>query len=496
MTKRNGQIYVLEKYMALNRPFVFGSLLALGLSASAVAQTQNKGEELSGVLAAMRASPDGFSELSKRLMPSVVNISTSQRVIQAGLPEFPQGSPMERFNDLFGRDDDGFRRTSSLGSGFVISEEGYIVTNNHVIEGADEIEVGFADGRTYPAELIGRDPETDIAVLKIESAQPFPAVKFADSDAAEVGDWVIAIGNPFGLGGSVSAGIISARSRDINAGSYDDFIQTDAAINRGNSGGPLFTLEGDVVGVNTAIISPTGGSVGIGFSVPSNLASIIVDQLIDEGRVRRGWLGVNIQSVDAALAKTYGLTTPAGVIVTSVEDDSPGDDAGLRVGDLILRFDGELISETRQLSRRVAEAELGEAIKVNIIRETNRRELTVTLRERETENTEEPETDPTPPIFVGANDYGLKLIEVSEDARRRWRIPAPVKGALVDMVDPDGPAYGQLEKGDVITEINFKPVRTPVEADKLFESEGGSDPLLVKVMRHGRYSFFALELEA
>ncbi|MAP94633.1 MAG: Do family protease, partial [Ponticaulis sp.] len=338
---------------------------------------------------------------------------------------------------------------------------------------------------------------TDIAVLKIESASPFPAVDFADSDASEVGDWVIAIGNPFGLGGSVSAGIISARSRDINAGSYDDFIQTDAAINRGNSGGPLFTLDGDVVGVNTAIISPTGGSVGIGFSVPANLVTIIVDQLIENGRVHRGWLGANIQSVDAALAKTYGLNTPAGVIVTSVEEGSPGEAAGLEIGDLILRFDGELIMETRQLSRRVAESELGEPLKINIIRETRRRELTVTLKEREEDLIEdEPDTDPTPPLFVGANDYGLKLIEISEDARRRWQIPAPVNGALVDMIDPDGPAYGQIEKGDLITEINFQPVTSPAEADALFSSEGGSDPLLVKVMRHGRYSFYALELES
>ena len=256
---------------------------------------------------------------------------------------------MERFNDLFGRDDDGFRRTSSLGSGFVIKANGYVVTNNHVIEGADEIEVAFADGRTYPAELIGRDPDTDLAVLKIEPARDLAFVNFADSDAAEVGDWVIAIGNPFGLGGSVSAGIISARSRDINAGSYDDFIQTDAAINRGNSGGPLFNLAGDVVGVNTAIISPTGGSVGIGFSVPSNLVASIVDDLIEDGRVSRGWLGVNIQAVDDALAKSYGLSTTAGVIVTEVTEKGPGSLAGLKVGDLILRFNGKLISETREL---------------------------------------------------------------------------------------------------------------------------------------------------
>ena len=478
--------------MNLFRNVVIGLAASLTLSAPVFAQDSTPINEAPDA----RATPESFSELARQLMPSVVNISTSQRVIEAGLPEFPQGSPMERFNDLFGRDDDGFRRTSSLGSGFVIDESGFVVTNNHVIEGADEIEVGFADGRTYPADLVGRDPDTDIAVLKITSPTRFPAVGFADSDAAEVGDWVIAIGNPFGLGGSVSAGIISARSRDINAGAYDDFIQTDAAINRGNSGGPLFTLDGDVVGVNTAIISPTGGSVGIGFSVPSNLASVIVNQLIEDGRVSRGWLGINIQAVDQALARSYGLSTAAGVIVTDVTEDSPGDEAGLKVGDLILRFNGELISETRELSRKVAEAELDEPIRVNIIRESRRQELTVTLREREEDTLGDPDSDPTPPLFVGTNGYGLKLTAVTEDARRRWQIPRPVQGALVDMIDPDGAAYGQLEKGDLITEINFKPVTSPETADALFDSEGGADPLLVKVMRHGRYSFYALEIES
>jgi serine protease Do len=466
---------------------------ALMCASPVLAQGLNTG---SSTADATRQTPDSFSALAKRLMPSVVNISTSQRVIEAGLPDFPQGSPMERFNDLFGRDDDGFRRTSSLGSGFVIKANGYIVTNNHVIEGADEIEVAFADGRTYPAELIGRDPDTDLAVLKIDPARDLAFVEFADSDVAEVGDWVIAIGNPFGLGGSVSAGIISARSRDINAGSYDDFIQTDAAINRGNSGGPLFTLSGDVVGVNTAIISPTGGSVGIGFSVPSNLVKSIVDDLIEDGRVSRGWLGINIQAVDDALAKTYGLSTTAGVIVTEVTDNGPGGTAGLKVGDLILRFNGKLISETRELSRIVAETELNKPVKVNIIRKGKRQELTVTLKERDNDIDEQDVEDTAPALFVGANDYGLKLIEISEESRRRWQIPRPVEGALVDMIDPDGPAYGQLEKGDVITEINFKPVKTPAEADALFQAVGGSDPLLVKIMRHGRYSFYALEIEA
>lgn len=469
--------------------------LAVGLLSTTAAQAQNLAEQ-TGLPLARKSAPESFSELSKQLMPSVVNISTSQRVVEANLPEFPQNSPMERFNEFFGRDDDGLRRTSSLGSGFVIDASGYIVTNNHVIEGADEIDVIFADGKTFPAELIGRDPDTDIAVLKIEAPQDLPFVEFANSDEIEVGDWVIAIGNPFGLGGSVSAGIVSARNRDINAGAYDDFIQTDAAINKGNSGGPLFTLDGRVVGVNTAIISPTGGSVGIGFSVSANLASSIVDQLIENGEVHRGYLGVNIQAVDAPLAKTYGLNSAAGVIVTKVTEDGPGEKAGLEVGDLILKFDGKVIDDTRMLSRIVAESEIGSIVDMNIIRGGDRKTLKVEIEEREDDIEGEEEEAPPPPLFVGANAYGLKLTAISDEARRRWKIPKPVDGALVELVDPDGAAYGFLEKGDVIVEVNFETVKDAAEADRLLEAAAGADPVLVKVYRRGRVSFHALQIEA
>ena len=480
-----------------------GALALTAMASPVLAQEQTKKNTdaqalLSSLMPDRKPAPTDFSDLSKRLMPSVVNISTSQRIVEAGLPEFPQNSPIERFNDLFGRDEEGFKRTSSLGSGFVIDETGYIVTNNHVIEGADEIEVIFADGRTYPAQLIGRDADTDLAVLKIETPTKLTALNFADSDKAEVGDWVIAIGNPFGLGGSVSAGIISARNRDINAGSYDDFIQTDAAINRGNSGGPLFTLDGKVVGVNTAIISPTGGSVGIGFSVPSNLVSNIVTQLIEEGRVRRGWVGINIQAVDAPLAKAYGLSNTAGVIVTDITEEGPAALAGLEVGDLILKFDDTLIPDTRTLSRLVAEAEIGAIIPVNIIREGRRQTIDIQIEEREDGDAgeEEGSTTTTPPMFVGANAYGLKLTEITDDARRRWQIQEPVDGALVEMVDPDGASYGLVEKGDVITQINFKDVTNAAEADAQLEAVAGADPVLVKIYRRGRVSFYALQIEA
>ncbi|MBU4567801.1 MAG: trypsin-like peptidase domain-containing protein, partial [Alphaproteobacteria bacterium] len=285
--------------------------------------------------AATRETPASFRELAKRLMPAVVNIST-ETVIAAAMPTFPEGSPAERFNEYFGRDDDGFQRQGSLGSGFVISADGYIVTNNHVIEKADTITVTFSNGREMQAKLIGRDRDSDLAVLKVTSKTPLAFVPLADSDKAEVGEWVIAIGNPLGFGGSVSAGIISATGRDLNSGRSDNYIQTDAAINQGNSGGPLFNLSGQVVGVNTAIISQSGGSIGLGFSVPSNTVKRISQQLIKEGRVHRPWLGVNVQDADAALIKAYRAKGTSGVIITRISEDSPAAKSKLEVGDLIL----------------------------------------------------------------------------------------------------------------------------------------------------------------
>ncbi|MEO1613552.1 MAG: trypsin-like peptidase domain-containing protein, partial [Pseudomonadota bacterium] len=288
------------------------------------------------------AAPESFADLAERLSPSVVNISTSQNVEApepGERPELPPGSPFEElFRDFFDQEGrPGPRTQNSLGSGFVIDPEGFIVTNNHVIEDADEIVVNFADGSSLPATLVGTDPKTDVALLKVSPAEPLPFVKFGDSDTARVGDWVLAIGNPFGLGGSVSAGIISARNRDISSGPYDDFIQTDAAINRGNSGGPLFNMDGDVVGVNTAIISPSGGSIGIGFSVPSALVKNVVAQLREYGRTRRGWLGVRIQDVTDDIAEAIGLEEVAGALVTSVPE-GPAKESGMQDGDVILNF--------------------------------------------------------------------------------------------------------------------------------------------------------------
>ncbi|HJS32758.1 MAG TPA: Do family serine endopeptidase, partial [Alphaproteobacteria bacterium] len=327
-------------------------------------------------LAQGRGNPpaQGFADLAERLLPAVVNISTTQTVRQdrnqqqgpqqgpqgerrrgPEVPQFPPGSPFEEFFREFfdrqGRPDAPPRRTQSLGSGFVIDSTGYVVTNNHVIAEADEIKVILHDDTQLAAKVIGRDPKTDLAVLKVEPSKPLTAVKFGNSDQTRVGDWVVAIGNPFGLGGTVTAGIVSARARDINAGPYDDFIQTDASINRGNSGGPMFNLAGEIIGINTAIYSPSGGSVGIGFAIPANLAKPVIDQLRVSGKVRRGWLGVQIQSVTDEIAESLGLNKARGALVARVTENSPAAKGKIESGDVILKFDGKDVTEMRRLPR-------------------------------------------------------------------------------------------------------------------------------------------------
>ncbi|WP_375208750.1 Do family serine endopeptidase [Hyphomonas jannaschiana] len=462
-------------------------LVSVPLAAPAAAQ-QSLSQTLDQIDPKER--PASFRDLSKRLMPAVVNISTSKTVAPDGMPTFPEGSPMERFNDFFGRDEDGFRREGSLGSGFVISADGYVVTNNHVIEGADEIEVNFANGRVLDAELIGRDQDTDLAVLKVKSSTPLPFVSFADSDSAEVGDWVIAIGNPFGFGGSVSAGIISARNRDLNAGRSDDFIQTDAAINRGNSGGPLFNLGGEVVGVNTAIISPTGGSVGIGFSVPSNLVNKITSELIKSGRIRRSWMGVNVQDADESLVRAYKASAKGGVIVTRITDDGPADKAMLEVGDLILSFDNQPVASVRELTRVIADTPIGKDVPVRLVRDGRARTFTVTMGELE-EQTDD-EAAQLPDLPASANDLGADLTGIDDDIRRRYGIPKDVDGVVVTSVSARGPAYGKLVRGDVIVEVNFERVTTVSETlDKVKAARATpAEPLLIRVKRRGEAGWF------
>jgi len=462
-------------------------LVAVPLAAPASAQ-QSLSRAVDGL--DQKDRPASFRDLSKRLMPAVVNISTSKTIAPDGMPTFPEGSPMERFNDFFGRDEDGFRREGSLGSGFVISADGYVVTNNHVIDGADEIEVNFASGRVLKAELIGRDRDTDLAVLKVKSDTPLPYVSFADSDRAEVGDWVIAIGNPFGFGGSVSAGIISARNRDLNSGRSDDFIQTDAAINRGNSGGPLFNLGGEVVGVNTAIISPTGGSVGIGFSVPSNLVSRITGELIKSGRIRRSWLGVNVQDADEALVRAYKASGSGGVIVTRITDDGPADKAKLEVGDLILSFDGQPVASVRELTRVIADTPIGKEVPVRLVRDGRARTLNVTMGELQED--EEEDTSVLPDLPATSNDLGADLSGLDDDLRRRYGVPKDVDGVVVTAVSARGPAFGKLARGDVIVEVNFEPVSTVTGTLDLVTAARAnpSEPLLLRVKRRGESGWF------
>ncbi len=431
-----------------------------------------------------RSAPQSFSALSKRLMPAVVNISTSQ-VVASRLPTFPEGSPAERFNEYFGRNDDGFQRRGSLGSGFLISADGYIITNNHVIDKADTIEVTFSDGRTLPATIVGRDRDTDIAVLKISSRTPLPFVDLADSDKAEVGDWVIAIGNPLGFGGSVSAGIISATGRDLNTGRSDNFIQTDAAINQGNSGGPLFNLSGQVVGVNTAIISQSGGSIGLGFSVPSNTVKRISQQLIRDGRVRRPWLGVNVQDADESLIRAYRATGKTGTIITRITDDSPAAKARLQVGDLILSIDGRSVAGVRDMTRQLSEKAIGRPVTLSIVRDGRQRDVSVTLGELPAED----EAVTTPPAeAVGmSNDLGADLVALDDDIRRRFGIPRDMTGVAVTGVATRGRAYDKLRRGDVIVEINFNPVATVPDVLKRLETamQTPNQPILIRVKRRG-----------
>jgi len=444
-----------------------------------------------------RPAPDGFTELTKRLSPSVVNISTAQtiQIDTDNVPAFPEGSPLERFNDFFGRGNDRDGRVSkSLGSGFVIDAIGHVVTNNHVIEDADVIEVTFPSGDSYEAELIGRDPATDIAVLKIDTGNDLPFVSFGNSDTAEVGEWVIAIGNPFGYSGSVAAGIISARNRDISHGSYDDFIQTDVAINQGNSGGPLFDMNGDVIGVNTAILSPTGYSVGISFSVPSELAETVVNQLIEFGETRRGYLGVRPQEVSPTLARSYGLDNTYGALVTSIVKDSPAEKAGLEKGDLITAVAGERLENSRLLSRRIAEAEIGEALEISYIRKRRTRTASVTVERLEEQVTkEEKERRAEEENNAERSVNGIYVESLSDETRAKYRIDDRIEGVRVAKVDRYAEASGKILVGDIIEEVGFEPVDSPkafeeaIEAGKEFEA-----PVTFLINRGGTYIFYAL----
>lgn len=480
----------------------FISLGASGLMLIAVMALQ----PLSAAPAFARGAPDSFADLAERLSPAVVNISTSQTVsARAGRQRpqgLPEGSPFEDFFDDFleRRGREGIpRRVQSLGSGFVIDPTGFVITNNHVIDGADEIKVIFADGTTYPAKLIGRDAKTDLAVLKIDADEDLPFVPFGDSNSSRVGDWVMAIGNPFGLGGTVTAGIISAINRDINAGPYDDFIQTDASINRGNSGGPLFNMDGEVIGVNAAIISPSGGSIGIGFAIPSATAIAVVQQLREFGETRRGWLGVRIQSVTEEIAEGLGMDAPRGALVAGVNPQGPAQEAGIEPGDVIVEFDGKSVPEMRDLPKLVAETDIGRKVDVLVIRDGGERALKVEIALLDETETAEAATDEeaTENENGTAQVLGLGLSRLTPSNRQKYNVPADVDGVVVTYVDPASAAAEKgIRRGDVIVEVAQNDVRRPADVvDRVAEEKAsGRKSVLLLLASGGDLRFVAVRI--
>jgi serine protease Do len=462
----------------------------------------------------------GFADLAERLLPAVVNISTTQTVRndrpapgqrRPDSPQAPPGSPFEEFFREFferggrGGQDPSPRRASSLGSGFVIDPSGIVVTNSHVVGEAEEIKVILQDNTELAARLLGRDTKTDLAVLKVETPRPLPSVSFGNSDAVRIGDWVVAIGNPFGLGGTVTAGIVSARARDIQAGPYDDFLQTDAAINRGNSGGPLFNMAGEVVGINTAIYSPSGGSIGIGFAIPSSLARPIVEQLRDFGRTRRGWLGVNIQAVTDEIAESVSMQKARGAMVARVTEKGPAEKAGIVAGDIVVRFDGKEVGEMRRLPRLVAETPVGKTVKVEVWRKGQAVLLDVLLGELEENEAQasagqqrgrQQPAQPSGPLPVEA--LGMQLSALTPELREKHQVPARAKGVLVVRVD-DGSIAAErgLRVGDVIVEVAQQEVTQPQQVvAKVQEARAAKRrSVLIMVERAGEQRFVGLPVE-
>jgi serine protease Do len=473
---------------ALRSSTLLALVLGFGLSVAPMTEAQAFG------------APESFAELAEKISPAVVNITTSAMIAAPtdGMPMVPEGSPFQDFFDDFGGPGPGGpQRSEALGSGFVISEDGYIVTNNHVIEGADEIEIEFFSGTRLKAKLVGTDPKTDIALLKVESETPLEFVSFGNSDLMRVGDWVMAMGNPLGQGFSVSAGIVSARGRQLQ-GSYDDFIQTDAAINRGNSGGPLFNMDGQVVGVNTAILSPNGGSIGIGFSMASNVVTKVVDQLKEFGETRRGWLGVRIQDMTPEIAESMGLADAAGALVTDVPD-GPAKDAGIQAGDVITRFGTNDVSSAGDLTRRVADAPIGEAVPVIVLRDGRTETLAVTLgRREEAEAATMPASSAAPEEPKEMESLGLTLAPLDDELRARLGLEASAEGLVITKVDPASEAFTKgLTEGDLITEAGQqKIVRLQDLEDRIKEAkDAGRKSILLLVRRGGDPRFVALSIE-
>ncbi|MGP4674794.1 Do family serine endopeptidase [Agrobacterium salinitolerans] len=495
------------------------ALVAGSLTAPVVARAQSHG-------------PESVADLAEPLLDAVVNISTSQNVKTTGKgpvpPRLPEGSPFQEFfKDYFdSQKPEGGEKVSSLGSGFVIDPAGYVVTNNHVIEGADAIEVIFPNGAKLKATLVGTDTKTDLSVLKVEPKAPLKAVKFGDSRSMRIGDWVMAVGNPFGLGGSLTVGVISARGRNINAGPYDNFIQTDAAINKGNSGGPLFNMKGEVIGINTAIISPSGGSIGIGFAVPTELAQNIVQQLIEFGETRRGWLGVRVQPVTDDVAASLGMDSAKGALISGVAKGGPVENGPIQAGDVVLKFDGKDINEMRDLLRIVAESPVGKEVDVVVYRDGKEETVKVKLGQLQDTADEKASTDDqqsedgdggmvVPEDNDGGDDQaqdqtpevreapqsvlGMNLVVLSNELRTEKGIAESVEGVLVASVDPGSPAEQKgMKAGDVIVEVGQDFMEVPgdvlVRVNGL-KSEGRKNAHMMVADAQGNLRVVALPLE-
>ena len=476
---------------------------------------------------AMARGPDNIADVAEAVIDAVVNISTSQSVTAGGparpgpegrpqgpegrqTPQVPPGSPFEEFFEEFFKNRRGPgdrnaertpRRVNSLGSGFVIDSAGIVVTNNHVIADADEINVVFNDGSKLRAELIGKDSKTDLALLRVKPDKPLKAVKFGNSDKLRLGEWVIAIGNPFSLGGSVTAGIVSARNRDINSGPYDNYIQTDAAINRGNSGGPLFNLDGEVIGINTAIISPSGGSIGIGFAVPSSTAIAVLDQLRNFGEMRRGWLGVRIQQVTDDIAESLGIKPTRGALVAGIDDKGPAKPAGIEPGDVIIQFDGKDIKEMRDLPKIVGDTAIGKDVPVLIIRKG--KEVTKTVRLGRLEDTPQPvavrRDAPPDEKSVVQKALGLNLSNMTDELRKKYKIKDNVKGVVILDIDPNSAAADKrLSAGETIVKVTDEEVATAADVQKRIDQlkkDGKKTALLQVANPEGDVRFVALTLQ-
>jgi serine protease Do len=466
---------------------------------------------------AFARGPEGIADVAEKVIDAVVNISTSQTIEAKGggdghgtMPQLPPGSPFEEFFDDFFKNRRGGKgggdlmphKTNSLGSGFIIDPSGIVVTNNHVIADADEINVIMNDGTKIKADIVGVDKKTDLAVLKFKPPRPLTAVKFGDSDKLRLGDWVIAIGNPFSLGGTVTAGIVSAKNRDISSGPYDSYIQTDAAINRGNSGGPLFNLDGEVIGVNTLIISPSGGSIGIGFAVPSKTVASVVSQLQQFGELRRGWLGVRIQTVTDEIADSLNIKPARGALVAGVDDKGPAKPAGIEPGDVIVTFDGKDIKEPKDLSRVVADTAVGKEVDVVLIRKGQQETHKVTLGRLEDNDKPQPASvkkDDTPEKPVTQKALGLDLATLSKDLRSKYKIKDSVKGVLVTGVDGTSDAADKhLSAGDVIVEVAQEAVSSAADIKKRIDQlkkDGKKSALLLVSNADGELRFVALSVQ-